>query len=129
MSTGARARTNPVKPPIVNTKIKPMAKSMGVSNVSEPRHMVATQLNTFTPVGMEMSMVASMKKRCAVTGMPVANRWCAQTRKDRMAQAQTALTNNEAPKERNSDGDARNGAVREQHGGRGTSKDKKEEKY
>src|SRR3546814_11584883 len=85
MSTGARARTNPVKPPIVNTKIKPMAKSMGVSNVSEPRHMVATQLNTFTPVGMEMSMEAYMKNSCAVTGMLVADMWFAQTRKELMA--------------------------------------------
>ena len=38
-----------------------MANSIGVSKVSEPFHMVATQLNTFTPVGTAISMVANMK--------------------------------------------------------------------
>ncbi|MNJ58641.1 hypothetical protein D3C77_542850 [compost metagenome] len=61
MSIGATDRIRPVKPPIVNTKMKPIENSIGVSNVIEPRHIVATQLNTFTPVGMEMSMVAYMK--------------------------------------------------------------------
>ena len=61
MSMGATDRIRPVNPPIVNTKMKPMENSIGVSNVMDPRHIVATQLNTFTPVGMEMSMVAYMK--------------------------------------------------------------------
>src|SRR5690606_1459220 len=89
---GATARISPVKPPMVNTKIKPMANSMGVSKVKDPRHIVATQLNTFTLVGIEISMVAYMKYSCPVTGMPVANIWCAQTRKDRMAMAAVAYT-------------------------------------
>ncbi|MOA69791.1 hypothetical protein D3C78_1981780 [compost metagenome] len=58
---GAIARIRPVKPPMVNTKMKPTANSMGVSKVIEPRHMVAIQLNTFTAVGTEISMVAYMK--------------------------------------------------------------------
>ncbi|MNR01534.1 hypothetical protein D3C85_1173400 [compost metagenome] len=61
MSMGATDRIRPVKPPMVNTKMKPIENSIGVSNVMDPRHIVATQLNTFTPVGMEMSMVAYMK--------------------------------------------------------------------
>ena len=43
---------------MVNRKMKPMANSMGVSKVMEPRHMVAVQLNTFTPVGTAIIMVA-----------------------------------------------------------------------
>ncbi len=46
---------------MVNRMTKAMAHSIGDSKVIEPCHMVLTQLNTFTPVGMEMSMVANMK--------------------------------------------------------------------
>ena len=41
------------------------ANSIGGSNVSEPFHIVAVQLNTFTPVGTAMSIVDSMKNSCA----------------------------------------------------------------
>ncbi|MND56107.1 hypothetical protein D3C80_472040 [compost metagenome] len=60
---------------MVNRVMKAMANSMGVSNVSDPRHMVATQLNTFTPVGTAISMVAYMKNSSATTGSPVVNMW------------------------------------------------------
>ena len=89
---GAMDRIRPVKPPMVNTKIKPTANSMGVSKLMEPRHMVATQLKIFTAVGTEISMVAYMKNSWPVTGMPVVNIWWAQTMKDRMAMAATAYT-------------------------------------
>ncbi len=46
---------------MVNRMTKATAHSIGASKVSEPRHIVLTQLNTFTPVGMEMSIVANMK--------------------------------------------------------------------
>ncbi len=62
-----------MKPPIVNTKMKPIANSIGVSNVIEPLHIVATQLKIFTPVGTAISIVAYMKNNCAVTGIPVVN--------------------------------------------------------
>ena len=81
-----------MKPPMVNTKMKPTANSMGVSNVMEPFHMVASQLNTFTPVGTAISMVAYMKNNWPVTGMPVVNMWCAQTMKDRIAMDAVAYT-------------------------------------
>lgn len=58
---------------MVNSTMKAMANSMGTSKLSDPRHMVATQLNTFTPVGTEMSMVQYMTKSSANTGMPVVN--------------------------------------------------------
>jgi hypothetical protein len=37
-----------------------IANSMGGSKDREPRHMVAVQLNTFTPVGTAISIVAIM---------------------------------------------------------------------
>ena len=74
-----------MKPPIVNTNRKPTANSIGVSKVIEPRHIVAIQLKTFTPVGTAISMVAYMKNSWPVTGMPVVNMWCAQTMNDRIA--------------------------------------------
>ena len=85
MSIGATERIRPVKPPMVNTKRKPTANSIGVSKVIEPFHMVAIQLKTFTPVGTAISMVEYMKNSWPVTGMPVVNMWCAQTTKLRMA--------------------------------------------
>ncbi|VVE59720.1 hypothetical protein PTE30175_05630 [Pandoraea terrae] len=85
MSSGASDRIRPVKPPIVNTNRKPTANSIGVSKLSEPFHIVATQLKTFTPVGTEISIVAYMKNSWPVTGMPVTNMWCAQTMNDRIA--------------------------------------------
>ena len=50
-----------------------MANSIGVSNVIDPRHMVLTQLKTFTPVGTAISMVAYMKYSSPVSGMPTVN--------------------------------------------------------
>ena len=51
----------------------------------DPCHMVATQLNTFTPVGTAISMVAYMKNSSPASGMPTVNMWCAQTMNDRKA--------------------------------------------
>ena len=62
-----------MKPPIVNRKMKAIANSIGVSKVIEPCHIVLTQLNTLTPVGIAISMVAYMKKSSPATGMPVVN--------------------------------------------------------
>ena len=39
----------------------------------EPRHIVATQLKTFTPVGTAINIVAYMKNSSTSTGIPVAN--------------------------------------------------------
>ena len=86
------ARIRPVKPPMVNTKMKPTANSIGVSNVIEPCHIVAIQLKIFTAVGTAISMVAYMKNSWPVTGMPVVNMWCAQTMNDRIAIELVAYT-------------------------------------
>ena len=51
----------PVSPPIVNTKMKPIAHKIGVRNLTEPPHIVAVQENTFTPVGTAITMLATAK--------------------------------------------------------------------
>ena len=43
--------------------------------VMEPRHIVDTQLNTFTPVGTAMSMVAYIKNSSPASGMLTVNIW------------------------------------------------------
>lgn len=51
----------PVRPPTVKRKIKPRAHRKGASHLREPPWRVASQLKTFTPVGMAMIMVADVK--------------------------------------------------------------------
>ena len=69
------ANMSPEKPPMVNNTIKAMANIIGTSKVKAPRHIVATQLNTFTPVGTEISIVQYIKNSSANTGIPVVNMW------------------------------------------------------
>lgn len=61
MSREELARTIPVRPPTVKRKINPRAQSIGVSHLIEPPWRVASQLNTFTPVGMAIIIVAEVK--------------------------------------------------------------------
>lgn len=61
MSREELARTMPVRPPTVKRKINPRAQSRGVSHLIDPPWSVASQLNTFTPVGMAMIIVADVK--------------------------------------------------------------------
>lgn len=61
MSSDELARTIPVKPPTVNRKIKPRAHSMAGDHLIFPPCRVASQLKTFTPVGMAMIIVAEVK--------------------------------------------------------------------
>ena len=77
---------------MVNRNRKPIANNMGVSKVIEPCHIVASQLNTLTPVGTAMSIVAYMKNSNPAAGMPTVNMWCAQTMNDRIAMLATAYT-------------------------------------
>lgn len=55
------ARTIPVSPPTVKRKMKPSAHKSGVSHLIEPPCRVASQLKTFTPVGMAIIIVAEVK--------------------------------------------------------------------
>ena len=77
---------------MVNRMIKATENSIGASKLREPRNMVVTQLNTFTPVGTAISMVAYMKNNWPAKGMPTVNIWCAQTMNDMIAMAPTAYT-------------------------------------
>jgi len=51
----------PVKPPKVNKKIKPLAKSIGVLKLILPPNIVAIQLKIFIPVGTAIIIVAAVK--------------------------------------------------------------------
>ena len=68
-------------PPTVNRAMSPQAKSSGVLKRSDPPHIVASQLKIFTPVGMAMSMLVPAMITLNSVGRPVANMWCAHTRK------------------------------------------------
>lgn len=61
MSREELASTIPVSPPTVNRKMKPRAHRSGVSHLIDPPCRVANQLNTFTPVGMAIIIVADVK--------------------------------------------------------------------
>jgi len=54
-------KITPVNPPTVNKKTKPTAQYMGASIISWAPFIVASQLNTFTPVGMAIIIVAEVK--------------------------------------------------------------------
>lgn len=79
MSIEELARTTPVKPPTVNKKMNPKAHSMGVSNDTWAPIIVASHLNTFTPVGIAIIMVAAVKYARVSTSIPTVNMWWAQT--------------------------------------------------
>lgn len=61
MSSEEFERTIPVNPPTVNRKIKPRAQSIAGDHLIFPPCSVASQLNTFTPVGIAMIIVADVK--------------------------------------------------------------------
>lgn len=61
VSNDALAKTIPVKPPIVNKKIKPRAQINGVSYLTREPKIVANQLNTLMPVGTAIIIVAAVK--------------------------------------------------------------------
>lgn len=51
----------PVNPPTVNRKINPSAHSIAGDHLILPPCRVASQLNTLTPVGMAIIIVADVK--------------------------------------------------------------------
>lgn len=61
MSSDEFDNTIPVKPPIVNKKINPRAQSIAGDHLILPPWRVASQLKTFTPVGIAMIIVAEVK--------------------------------------------------------------------
>lgn len=73
MSSDEFASTMPVRPPTVNRKMKPSAQSIGVSHLMAPPCKVASQLKTFTPVGIAIIIVADVKYARVSTSMPTVN--------------------------------------------------------
>lgn len=61
MSSDELDRTIPVSPPTVNKKIKPKAHSIAGDHLILPPCNVASQLNTLTPVGIAIIIVADVK--------------------------------------------------------------------
>jgi hypothetical protein len=59
--------------------MKPIAKSMGLSNAILPPQSVANQLKILIPVGTAMIILAIMKNIRIQPGVPLVNMWCAQT--------------------------------------------------
>lgn len=84
--------TIPVNPPTVNKKIKPRAHNIGASHLIAPPCRVASQLNTLTPVGIAIIIVADVKYARVSTSIPTVNIWWAQTIKPRRPMAIIAQT-------------------------------------
>jgi len=66
-------KITPVSPPTVNKKTNPIAHSIGASIEINELFIVASQLNTFTPVGMAMIIVADVKYARVSTSIPTVN--------------------------------------------------------
>lgn len=86
------ASTMPVNPPTVNRKMKPRAHSIGVSHLIDPPCRVASQLNTLTPVGIAIIIVADVKYARVSTSIPTVNMWWAHTIKPKRPMAIMAQT-------------------------------------
>jgi len=54
-------KMTPVKPPTVNKNTNPIAHIIGASIEMNELFIVANHLNTFTPVGIAMIIVAEVK--------------------------------------------------------------------
>jgi len=72
-------RITPVNPPTVNKKTNPIAHSIGASIEMKELFIVASHLNTFTPVGIAIIIVADVKYARVSTSIPTVNMWCAHT--------------------------------------------------
>ena len=91
-SAPGTASSTPVIPPMEKVMRKPRVQRIGVVNCIRPRYMVKSQLKIFTPVGIEMIMVAIPKKALTLAPAPMVKKWCNQTMKERMVIAAVAQT-------------------------------------
>lgn len=69
------ARTTPVKPPTVNRKMNPNAHNNAGVRTNFAPYRVPTQLNTFTPVGTAIIIVAVVKYARVSVSIPTVNMW------------------------------------------------------
>ena len=80
----------PVRPPKRKVVRKPIDQSIGVSNDTDPPHIVPIQLKNFTPVGTAIRN--DMNEKNGRFTAPVTNMWCAHTVTDSAAIASVAPT-------------------------------------
>lgn len=73
MSNDELAKTIPVRPPTVNRKINPRAHNIAGDHLIFPPCRVASQLKTFTPVGIAIIIVADVKYARVSTSIPTVN--------------------------------------------------------
>ena len=64
--------------------MKPIVHSVGrVVMRMRPRNIVNSQLNSFTPVGIEISIVVMIPKNALTFAPePIVKKWCSQTKND-----------------------------------------------
>jgi hypothetical protein len=67
------ANTTPVSPPTVNKNTNPIDQYIGASKTTWAPCIVAIHLNTFTPVGIAMTIVAEVKYARVSTSIPTVN--------------------------------------------------------
>ena len=91
-SAGGTASNTPVIPPSTKVTMNPTAHIMGVAKVMRPPYMVKIQLNTFTPVGTAMIMVATPNTPFTSAPAPMVKKWCSQTMKASTQIAIVAIT-------------------------------------
>src|SRR5712691_7602735 len=89
-STPTAARNRPVRPPIVNSPMNPIAYSIGVSHATEPLYIVAVQLKTLTADGIATRKLRMENIRAAYTDSPATNMWWPHTRNPSTAMAMLA---------------------------------------
>src|SRR5213593_1431744 len=92
ISTGVAAMNTPDRPPIVNIATNAMALSIGTCSRRLPRHIVPSQLNTFTAEGTEITSVEIMNDEPSVGFMPLMNMWWPHTIQPRKPIAMIANT-------------------------------------
>src|SRR5699024_3902592 len=86
----------PVNPPKRKVTRKPRLHNIGVSKVTEPRHIVPLHLTNFTPVGTAISI--GIKEKNCNSADPVSYMRRAQTGSDSDAIVAVANTNDLYPK-------------------------------
>ena len=59
--------------------MKPIDHIIGVAKVIRPPYIVNSQLNTFTPVGTAMIIVAMPKTPFTSAPAPMVKKWCSHT--------------------------------------------------
>ncbi len=63
---------------------------IGSSNRMRPRYIVNSQLKSFAPVGIEITIVVMPKNELTLAPEPMVKKWCSHTRYERMVMHRVA---------------------------------------